>query len=875
MTKKSTELFKDKILWMPDMYADGIKRGGDKTFAVYQHADGVRQEISYNDINYQTDLLIEKMKNAGLKRGDRVAVISTLRPWWYSLSYACLKEGFIMVCIDPGIPTQQVKGMMVETECKAVFTTLKSISLPDELNGMIPVYKIEEGFPVMNGIEKVDGLLGDSSKMPDDTFWVLFSSGTTGERRKAVLLKHTTVTLGIEYGMSTDSGIYRNKPAYTPRECDLMLFPPYHIAGLLCATYDLYCNTKVIMLERLTPNALISCFQELKPDNVCTVPSMLTSLYRKITAGFSKNLFTKTFVKGMIGISGFLRRTFGLKAGRVLLKFLNKKAFGGNLKGCMIGASPCDEKVNRFFLDMGIDVSMAYGLTELGAPLAVTGQGYYPGTTGRVLRHTPKMDIRIVNPDNENRGEVEVLSPYRMISYLHDEDMEGCFTLDGYFKTGDLGYFDKKNCLVICGRSKECIVMKNGEKLLPEEIESKYQDIDAINEVSVFKVPGDGGCDAFSIAVIKDKSRGLPDDSIELRVHERADTLPPMFRPQRVYILKEFPLSSSHKVQRFRLTEMAVHGDSAPVTESSLKIVDEDNITAELRRLLVETCGEQWAKADLTEGMLLNVDSLQLIDLFVAIEKQWGIDIFQLSTPPETFGALYDAVSNFGVSDKREVDDLNLSQYPLPISATDRIVFGGVEKFAKALWHVKGSGQENLPEDTNFIICTNHRTVLDPSFISSCLPADTAKKTCIVGKADLVSNPVLKKFVLTHNIIPVDRLGNSSKTLDRCRELLNEGWNILIFPEGTNYENNTNMFSLKEGAARLSISTGKPIVPGSVSGIAHVDAEMSTFKLPPTSSRVRIRFGKPIFPGNMTPQQLNNVLRKEIETLMNAPEDDQ
>lgn len=864
---KEKELFEGKKLWMPDMYADGIARGGDSTFAIYQHADGTRQNISYNMIAEESDKLLIKMQEAGLRKGDRVAVISSLRPYWYSLSYTCLRAGYIMVCIDPGVPTQQVRNMLLETETKAVFTTLGRVHLPEELDGRIPVYSIEEDFPLISECSRVDALLDSCSELPEGTFYILFSSGTTGERRKAVLLPHTTVTGGIEYGMSHDAGIYKNKAAYTVRERDLMLFPPYHIAGLLCATYDIYCNTQVIMLERLTPNGLVSALHELKPDNLCTVPSMLTSLYKKIVSGFSKNIFAKGFVNTLLGISGFLRRAFGWKAGRGLLKFINKKAFGGNMKGFMIGASPCDGKTNRFFLDMGIDVSMAYGLTELGAPLAVTGQGYYPGTTGRVLRHTPAMDIRIVNPDDSGRGEVEVLSPYRMIAYMREEDMNDCFTDDGYFRSGDLGYFDRKDCLVICGRAKECIVLKNGEKLLPEEIESKYQNIDCITDLTVFKVPGEGGCDSFSIAIIKDKSRGLPDESISMRVFERAGSLPAMYTPKDVYVLKEFPLSSSHKVQRFRLTEMAVAGDTSPKTDAAMQIIDEDCITAELRGMLVNVGGAQWKTADLTEGMLLNLDSLQAIDLYVAIQERWGIDLFQLSTQPDTFGGLLDAVRNFEVADKTIKEELDLSMYPLPISATDKIVFGGIEKLAKAIWHVKADGLENIPKDTNFLICSNHRTVLDPSFICSCLPSDIADNTCIVGKADLVSDGVLKKFVLTHNIIPIDRAGNSMVTLDRCRELLEEGWNVLVFPEGTNYENNTKMFPLKEGPVRLSTATGKPIVPALITGIAHVETEMSNFMLPPTRSQVRITFGEPIYPGTMTAKELNAELRAAIENL--------
>lgn len=861
-------LFNGKKLWMPDMYADGITRGGDKTFAIYRHADGTTEEISYNTIQEESDALLEKMALAELHSGDRIAVISSLRPWWYSLTYACLRAGCIMVCIDPGIPPAQVRDMMLQTGCRAVFTTLRKVSLPAELDGRIPVYSIQSGFPLMSANDKVDILLEDAEPMPEDTFFVLFSSGTTGEIRKAVLLRHTTVTLGIEYGMSTDAGIYKNTSAYTPRVCDLMLFPPYHIAGLLCATYDIYCNTKVIMLERLTPHNLVSSLQEYRPDNICTVPSMLTSLYKKIVSGYSKNVFAKGFVNFLLKISGFLRRAFGWKAGRGLLKFLNKKAFGGNMKGFMIGASPCDETVCRFFLDMGIDVSMAYGLTELGAPLAVTGQGYYPGTTGRVLRHTDAMDIRIVNPDETGRGEVEILSPYRMISYLRESDMEGCFTEDGYFRSGDLGYFDKNSCLVICGRAKECIVLRNGEKLLPEEIEAKYQNIDYVSDVSVFKVPGDDGCDDFALAYIKDKSRGLPDDYTTLRIYERADTLPRMYRPKNVYLVKEFPLSSSHKVQRFRLTQMAMEGDSSPVTESSLCAVDEDETTAALRAILEEVDGPQWKTRELTEGLLLGLDSLRSIDLFVKIQDRWGIDLFQLSEQPDTFGALLDAVKNFSEIDKNDKSELNLSQYPMPVSKTDSIVFGGVEKFAKLLYHVKSSGLEQLPTDSNFILCANHRTVLDPSYVTSCLPSALAKNTCIVGKADLVSDGILKKFVLSHNIIPVDRTGNSSATLDRCRELLNEGWNVLIFPEGTNFENNSGTFTFKEGAARLSLATGRPLVPCSITGIAHVEAGKDGFILPPIRSRVRVKFGTPIYPEDLSPKELTAVLQQAVQALL-------
>ena len=860
------DLFTNKKLWMPDMVEDGLLRGGDKTFAILMHSDGSRQDVSYKEIREQGIALMEKLAAAGVKKGDRLGVISALRPWWYSVLYAALHGGYRMVCIDPAVPAAQIKSMLRQTQVRAVLTTLRSVELPKRLTDRIPVYSIQKDFPVINGCDSVDMLLESVDPVPEDTFFILFSSGTTGENRKGVLLPHTTVTMGIEYGMCTDGGVYKNKPSYTPRKRDLMLFPPYHIAGLLCAVYDVYCNTEVIMLERLTPNALSYAMQDLKPDNICTVPSMLALLMKKMKVAINKNIFTKLFVNGLLNLSGFLRRTFGWKAGRRLLGFLNKKAFGGNMDGFMIGGSACDAASMKFFLDMGIDVSIAYGLTELGAPLAVSGQGYYPGTTGRVIRHTDKMDIRVVNKDESGKGEVEILSPYRMISYLNPDDNEGCFTEDGYFRSGDIGYFDKNDCLVICGRSKEAIVLRNGEKLLPEEIESHFQNILDAGDAAAFKVPEEGGWDSFSVAVVK-ANKALPDEIIKLHVLDRVAELPPVYTPKEIYIVHELPLSSNHKVQRFRLTEMALNGLSDPVNEASMCVVDEDGTVSELRELLVKAGGSQWKTAELTEGLLLNLDSLQNIDLFVMIQDHFGIDLFKLANQPETFGALLDAVKNYDEMDKNTKSELNLENYPQPVKDIEKFWFGGVvESFAKLVYNVHGVGMENLPTDTNYLICSNHITVLDPGWISSCLTRAQKDNTCIVGKSDLLEDKTLKDFVRSHNLIPVDRTGNSLATLDRCKELLEEGWNIVIFPEGTNNENGSRMISFKEGPARLSISTGRPIVPAHIKGVKLVNTDQKSF-LPPIGGRIEIAFGEPIYPGDMTPVQLNAVLKSAIENL--------
>ena len=373
--RENSELFWKK-LHLPTIVEEGFETGGEETFAIYQRGDGSREEYSYANLRAEGIALQERLGAMGVKKGDRIAIITALKPWWYSIYLAAIRAGYIMVCIDPGAPLPQIQSMIRETESRCVLVGTDNFRLPRFLEGRIPVLEIAPGFPVKGECERVDVLLESATPMAEEGTFIIFSSGTTGERRKGVLLPGSSIADALEWNGSTDSGVYKNIPAYTMHKRDLMLFPPYHIAGLMASTLDLYANTQVIMLEKLTPQMLSNVLQELKPDNVCTVPGMLTVLMKKIKATLAESPLKNAFVKTLMSISGFLRRKFGWKIGFHLLRSVNRAALGGELRSFMIGASPCDAETMRFFLDMGIDVPLAYGLSELGAPLAVTGKGY-------------------------------------------------------------------------------------------------------------------------------------------------------------------------------------------------------------------------------------------------------------------------------------------------------------------------------------------------------------------------------------------------------------------------------------------------------------------------------------------------------------------
>ena len=329
-------------------------------------------------------------------------------------------------------------------------------------------------------------------------------------------------------------------------------------------------------------------------------------------------------------------------------------------------------------------------------------------------------------------------------------------------------------------------------------------------------------------------------------------------------MLRELPLSATRKVQRFRLTEMAVQGLRAPVTEASLRAVNEEGMAGELREILIDVGGPQWKDVELTEGLLLDLDSLQAIELSVAVQEKFGIDLFQLPTPPETFGALLQAISAFEEVERTDKHDIDLSRYPEAVSAATHLVVDPLVKTIQRVWNVHAVGVENIPKEGNFLICSNHITTLDPVWIGACMPLRYRRKTAIVGKVSLLDNKLFKQLIRTHNYIPVDRTGNSVATLDRCKELLDEGWNVEIFPEGTNFENAKELMTFKQGPARLAIAAGKPILPVHIKGLKFVENHKF---LPPLGSRIEVAFGPVISSDGKKPAELTAELREAIQNL--------
>ena len=209
----------------------------------------------------------------------------------------------------------------------------------------------------------------------------------------------------------------------------------------------------------------------------------------------------------MIKISNFLRK-FGIDLRAKLFRQI-LAAVGGGLNLCVSGAAAIDAKISRFFDDIGIDFFAGYGLTETSPVVAVCN--YHLNIFGSVGNPTAGIEVAIDTDSNEPGaiGEILTRSESVMLGYYKNSEATAeVMTADGWFRTGDIGFLDKKGCIHITGRLKSMIVLANGKKAFPEEIEFLVSLIPGVKESIVWGDVSarDGGVDICAKLVLS------PDD---------------------------------------------------------------------------------------------------------------------------------------------------------------------------------------------------------------------------------------------------------------------------------------------------------------------------------------------------------------------------
>ena len=412
-------------------------------------------DVTYAEVGRRIEKVQEILTGAGLRAGDKVALLSSNMPNWGVCYFAVTSAGMVAVPILPDFSGEELDMIIAHSEAKALlvsdrlFTKLSKQTI-ERLNVVVRTKNL--------GViaQRVRGEGTMAVPKPDDLAVIIYTSGTTS-KPKGVMLTHAA--LCAQVGIS--SGIF----PVLPDDVFLSVLPLSHTyecsIGMI---YPFSMGARVVYLDRPpTASALMPALRAVRPSVMLIVPLIIEKIYRhQVLAKFNSNGFWRTLYK-----VGFLRRYLHRVAGKKLLKL-----FGGRLRFLGIGGAKLDGGAEKFLLEAKVPYAIGYGLTET-APL-LAGPAPSPVRLGSTGPQAPGVQLRLehINPDTR-QGEVVALTPSVMLGYFKNpEATKEVFTDDGWFRTGDLGEFDKDGWLYIKGRLKNMIVGPGGENIYPEDIET-------------------------------------------------------------------------------------------------------------------------------------------------------------------------------------------------------------------------------------------------------------------------------------------------------------------------------------------------------------------------------------------------------------------
>lgn len=387
--------------------------------------------------------------------------------------------GAVVVPILPDFHETEIENVLKHSEAKAVFVSENLLSKIKNIDNDILKHQIQiEDFSLKNdngvNYEEKDHEDIAVNVKEDDLLAIIYTSGTTGNS-KGVMLTHKNIVHNVIQAASVQD--------IDDKDRFLSILPLSH-------TYE---NTLGLILPIMKgsciyylskppiPSVLLPALASVKPTMMLTVPLIIEKIYKnKIAKTFNKNLL----IKGLYSIP-IIRKKLNAIAGKKLYE-----TFGGKMKFFGIGGAKLDKTVEKFLIEAKFPYAIGYGLTETSPLLAGAN-----AKNTRLQAIGPKVidvELKLHDPDPvTGEGEVWAKGPNIMKGYYKEPKLtKDVLSEDGWFKTGDLGAFDKDGYLSIRGRLKNIIVGQSGENIYPEEIESVINNFRHVVESVVVQQKG-------------------------------------------------------------------------------------------------------------------------------------------------------------------------------------------------------------------------------------------------------------------------------------------------------------------------------------------------------------------------------------------------
>ena len=558
---------------LQELFRDSVKRFPHRTALRMRKPSGAFRNIDYALLGERVERLRRALYDHGLRKGDRLGLISQNRPEWVEVYLAAVTMGLVIVPFDAGSASTTIVSYADFADLSALVFSGRYLDTAlaagkkmrgwrpllicfDEPQGLERKRRRKIRFYEVECAERGHKEREEEEITPDDPAAIIFTSGTTGTP-KGVTLSHRGIIANINASI-------RSLPI-DKRDNFIAVLPFHHTYPSTCSLLSpLTVGAAVTIVEKLVGAKIIADIHDTGGTVLIGVPL----LFDKLSRGIGEKLHHLPPAKRMTvtTLRGVSRTGHAMKLplGKALFGRLREKAGLQSLRLLVSGGGPLALETANFFSELGFTIVQGYGMSENGPLITVNTEKRCDNRTAGLPVH--QTDVRIADKNAEGVGEIQVYSPSLMLGYFRNEEAtQEAMTEDGYLRTGDLGSFDRRGFLHILGRSKNLIVTAGGKNVYPEELELKFSESEIIGEVLIMGQRRSDGRGERVVAVcvpnyeaLADEHGGTlpPDDDIRRKVRNEVSRINRKLsvyeKIEATYIREEaFEKTASGKVKRF------------------------------------------------------------------------------------------------------------------------------------------------------------------------------------------------------------------------------------------------------------------------------------------------------------------------------------
>lgn len=806
-----------------------LRTPGDSLCVLALQKDGVTT-WTYGEVASCVQRLAHGLVNAGVKPGEYVPLLATNRPEWLVACLAVITAGAAIVPLDTNITSDALQRILPDSAARFLFTTTDYLNRLKRLDLPQPVQ------PILLDVQPDDPrgwrcLLADQSAglptvTPDDPAAMFYTSGTTGVP-KGVPHTHHSLAFQLESVLLTK----------LVREDDRIMLPlpMYHVYPFTVGTLvPLAFGVPIVLPQSLTGPQIMRALQEGQPTIIVGVPRLYRALYTGIEARVqsSGRVVQAVFSTNLV-VSKWLRRQFGIRAGKKLFGSLHNR-LGPSLRLLASGGSALDPDLAWNLAGLGWEVAIGYGLTETAPLLTMNLPLDKPklGSAGKALAGVELRLDTTIEPSKENgdtppaattpqtQGEILARGPNVFAGYRNlPEQTAEAFTADGWFRTGDLGYFEDEY-LYITGRASTLIVTEGGKNIQPEPVEDVYHNHQFIQEIGILQQ--NSHLTALIVPDLEAVNRvrnGDVEGAIREAVSEQSKLLPSYQRITDYAITPEpLPKTNLGKIRRHLLVE-EYHQVKQGIIQRDTKAVGPiavEDMSEQDQALLAHAAAREvwdWLASrypdrrltpDTSPQLDLGLDSLSWLNLTLDIRQRTGVElsdeaIKRITTVRDLLHEVNTAAESGDTSSAlttalehpEEVLTAEEQQWLNPPGAALNVlgvmVFLVLRIVMRLLFKLRVRGLENLPDNTPFVLTPNHTSYMDAITIAASLSYAQMRQTYWAGSVDVMfQHPIMRLISRLSQTMPIagDEVGTKRSSLAFAAITLKRKKNLVWFPEG-------------------------------------------------------------------------------------------